>query len=44
MLIISVDIMKTIDERKMQKTTKEKQTKTERRKKTKSYSESMKDN
>ena len=32
MLIISVVIIKTIDERKMQKTTKEKQTKTERRK------------
>ena len=44
MLIISVVIMKTIDERKMQKTTKEKQTKTERRKGTKSYSERMKDN
>ena len=44
MLIISVVIMKTIDERKMQKTTKEKQTKTERRKETKSYSERMKDN
>ena len=44
MLIISVDIMKTIDERKMQKTTKEKQTKAERRKETKSYSERMKDN
>ena len=44
MLIISVVIMKTIDERKMQKTTKEKQTKTERRKGTKSYIERMKDN
>ena len=32
MLIISVEIMKTIDEREMQKTTKEKQTKAERRK------------
>ena len=30
MLIISVEIMKTIDEREMQKTTKEKQTKGER--------------
>ena len=39
MPIISVDIMKTIDERKMQKTTKEKQTKTERSKESKSYNE-----
>ena len=30
MLIISVEIMETIEERGMQKTTKEKQTKTER--------------
>ena len=30
MLIISVEIMKAIDEREMQKITKEKQTKTER--------------
>ena len=30
MSIINVDIMKTIDEREIQKTTKEKQTKTER--------------
>ena len=30
MLMISVEIMKTIDEREMKKTTKEKQTKTER--------------
>ena len=30
MLIISVEIMKTIDEREMQKTTKEKQAKTEK--------------
>ena len=28
MLIISIEILKTIDEREMQKTTKEKQTKT----------------
>ena len=39
MLIISVEIMKTIDEREMQKTTKEKQTKTERSKRNRSYSE-----
>ena len=39
MLIISVEIMKTIDEREMQKTTKEKQTKTERNKGNRSYSE-----
>ena len=32
MLIIGVEIMKTTDEREMQKTTKEKQTKTERNK------------
>ena len=38
MLIISVEIMKTIDEREMQKTTKEKQTKTERSKGNRSYS------
>ena len=38
MLIISVEIMKTIDEREMQKITKEKQTKTERRKGNISYS------
>ena len=31
--------MKTIDEREMQKTTKEKQTKTERRKENRSYRE-----
>ena len=41
MLIISVEIMKTIDEREMQKTTKEKQTKTERSKGNRSYSERM---
>ena len=41
MLIISVEIMETIEERGMQKTTKEKQTKTERWKGNKSYSESV---
>ena len=39
MPIISVEIMKIIDEREMQKTAKEKQTKTERSKGNKSYSE-----
>ena len=39
MPIISVEIMKTIDEREMQKTIKEKQTKTERSKGNRSYSE-----
>ena len=39
MPIISIEIMKTIDERKLQKTTKEKQTKTERSKENRSYSE-----
>ena len=39
MLIISVEIMKAIDERETQKTTKEKQTKTERSKGNRSYSE-----
>ena len=39
MLIISVEIMKTIDEREMQKTTKEKQTKAERSKGNRSYSD-----
>ena len=39
MPIISVEITKTIDEREMQKTTKEKQTKTERNKENRSYSE-----
>ena len=39
MPIISVEIMKTIDEREMQKITKEKQTKTERSKGNRSYSE-----
>ena len=39
MLIISVEIMKTIDEREIQKTKKEKQTKTERSNGNRSYSE-----
>ena len=39
MLIISVEIMKTIAEREMQKITKEKQTKTERSKGNRSYTE-----
>ena len=39
MPIIRVEIMKTIDERQMQKATKEKQTKTERSKGNRSYSE-----
>ena len=39
MLIISVEVMKKIDQREMQKTTKEKQTKTERSKGNRSYSE-----
>ena len=38
MPIISVEIMKTIDEREMQKITKEKQTKTERSKGNRGYS------
>ena len=38
MSIINVDIMKTIDEREIQKTTKEKQTKIERSKGNRSYS------
>ena len=42
MPIISIEIMKTIDEREMQKTTKEKQTKTERSKGNRSYSERVK--
>ena len=41
MPIISAEIMKTIDEREMQKTTKEKQTKAERSKGNRSYSESV---
>ena len=39
MPMISVEILKTIDEREMQKTTKEKQTKTERSKENKNCSE-----
>ena len=39
MPVISVEIMKTIHEREMQKTTKEKQTKTDRSKGNRSYSE-----
>ena len=38
MPIISVEIMKTIDETELQKTTKEKQTKTERDEGNRSYS------
>ena len=41
MPIISVEIMKTIDKREFQKTTKEKQTKTERSKQNRSYSKSV---
>ena len=37
--MISVEVMKTIDDREMQKTTKEKQTKAERSKGNRSYSE-----
>ena len=39
MPIISLEIMKTMNEKEMQKTTKEKQTKTERSKVNRSYSE-----
>ena len=39
MPIFSAEIMETIDEREMQKPTKEKQTKTERSKGNRSYSE-----
>ena len=42
MLIISVDIIKPIDEREMQKT-KEKQTKAERNKGNRSYSERVRE-
>ena len=42
MPVISIEIMKIIDEREMQKTTKEKQTKTEKGKGKRSYSERMK--
>ena len=41
MPIISLEIMKTMDEREMQRTTKEKQTKAERSKGNKSYTERM---
>ena len=41
MLIISIEIMKTIDEREMLKTTKEKQKKTERSKENRSYSDTV---
>ena len=41
MPIISAEIMKKIDERQMQKTTKEKQRKTERNKGNRSYSEKV---
>ena len=41
MPIISVEIMKTIYERELQKTAKEKQTKTERSKRNRSYTERM---
>ena len=43
MRIISVEIMKTIDERELEKTTKEKQTKTESSKGNRSYSERVRD-
>ena len=41
MPITSVEIMKTIDKREMQNTTKEKQAKTERSKGKRSYSETV---
>ena len=41
MLVINVEIMKTIDERETQKTTREKQTNTERSKGNRGYSERM---
>ena len=41
-LTITVEIMKTIDEREMQNTTNEKQTKTERSKGNRSYSKTVK--
>ena len=43
-LIISLEIMKTIDESELQKTTKEKQTKAERSKGNRSYSEILRAN
>ena len=42
MLIISIEIMKVIDQREMQQTTKEKQTKTRRSEGNRSYSERVK--
>ena len=39
MLIISIEIIKTIDERELQKTAKEKQTKSEKSKGNRSFSE-----
>ena len=39
MLIISIEIMKTIDEREMRKTTKEKQTKAKSSNENRSYNE-----
>ena len=44
MPIITVEITETINERKMQKTTKEEQTKTERSKGNRSYSEKVRAN
>ena len=41
MLVVNIEIVKTIDEREMQKTAKEKQTKTERSKGNRSYSEKV---
>ena len=41
MPIISIEIMKTVDEKEMQKITKEKQTKTETSKRNRSYSKSV---
>ena len=41
MPIISVEIMKTIDERELQKTTKQQQTKTERSKENRNHSEAL---
>ena len=44
MPINSVEVMKTIDKRELQKTTKEKQTKTERSNGNRSYSKSVRAN
>ena len=41
MLIIGIEVMKTIDEREMQKTAKEKQKKTEKSKGNRSYSKTV---